>query len=57
MMTWLASHIGTIAVSAVLCAVVAGILVKMIRDKKSGRSSCGGNCGSCGHCSGGCHKH
>ena len=51
-MDWLASNAANIIVTAVLIAVVTLIVRKMIRDRKDGKSSCGGNCGSCGLCSG-----
>ncbi len=35
---------------AVLALVVGLIVRGMIRDKKAGKSSCGGNCGDCGLC-------
>lgn len=42
---------GTIIVGAILLAVVALICASMYRDKKSGKSSCGGDCKNCGgHC-------
>ena len=46
---------GTILVSLLLIGLVAGIIVKLRRDKKRGTCSCGGNCGCCpmGGC---CHK-
>lgn len=34
-------HIGDIIVGGILLAVVVSIILKMIRDKKAGRSSCG----------------
>ncbi|MCR5640347.1 MAG: FeoB-associated Cys-rich membrane protein [Lachnospiraceae bacterium] len=43
---------GTVVVLVILVAVVSGIIYKMYRDKKSGKTSCGGDCG---HCGGGCH--
>ncbi|MBE5908665.1 MAG: FeoB-associated Cys-rich membrane protein [Lachnospiraceae bacterium] len=43
---------GTAVVLAVLVAAVGGIIYKMVKDKKSGKNSCGGDCG---HCGGGCH--
>ena len=48
-MTW-----GSILVLAVIAVIVAAVIVKMIKDKKSGKSSCGGDCssrgGACGAC-------
>ena len=42
-------HIGDIIVGGILLVIVASIVVKMIRDKKAGRSSCGcgGGCSGC----------
>ena len=52
-----ASGGGTIVVSALLVLIVGLIVYKMIKDKKSGKSSCscGGSCSGCGM-SGSCHK-
>lgn len=48
---------GTFAVSTVLVIIVGLIIYKMIKDKKSGKSSCscGGSCSGCGM-AGSCHK-
>ena len=46
---------GTIAVSLALLALVACILIKLNRDRKQGKSSCGGSCGCC-PMAGSCHK-
>lgn len=40
-------YIGTVIVGALLLAAVAFVIVKMIKDKKSGKSSCGCNCPGC----------
>lgn len=57
MLAWFADNLGTIVVTLILIAIVALIIAKMIRDKKSGKSN--GGCG-CGfeHCAmhGKCHK-
>lgn len=55
MLQWLNNNIGSIIAVIVLVALVGAIIVKMVKDKKSGKSSCG--CG-CEHCamSGECHK-
>ena len=55
MLQWFPENAGTIAVSLILAAVVAAIIVKLRKDKRQGRSSCGGNCGCC-PMSGSCHK-
>lgn len=55
MLQWICENIGTIVVGLVLLAVVILIVRIMMRDKKQGKSSCGGNCASCGGCCA-CHK-
>lgn len=45
---------GTAVVLILLCGMVAVIVRKMIMDKKSGKSSCGGNCAGCGMA---CHQN
>ncbi len=55
MLQWISANIGTIVVGLILLAVVALIVRGMIRDKKQGKSSCGGNCAGCAGC-GSCHK-
>ncbi|WP_147612884.1 FeoB-associated Cys-rich membrane protein [Treponema pectinovorum] len=46
--------IGTIVISAVLVFIVASIIIKLIVNKKKGKSSCGCGCGCGGGCSS-CH--
>ena len=56
-MTWLSENIWTIIICAVLIAIVAAIIVNMVKKKKQGKSMvCG--CGNCKSCpmSGSCHK-
>lgn len=55
MFTWIAENIVTIAICAVLVAIVAAIIVSLIRDKKKGKSTCGCNCDHCAM-HGSCHK-
>ncbi len=54
MLAWLSDNIGTIIVSLILICIVTAVIVKMVKDKKSGKGSCG--CG-CEHCAmhGKCH--
>ena len=49
MAAWLAQNYGSIIVFTVLSAIVALIVIFMIRNKKKGKSacSCGGACGGC----------
>ncbi len=55
MFAWIIENIATIIVSLILIAIVALIVVKLVSDKKKGKSSCGGNCSLCAGCSS-CHK-
>ena len=55
MLQWISANIGTILISLVLLAAVALIIRSMMRDKKQGKSSCGGNCAGCAAC-GACHN-
>ena len=50
MVVWLAENLGTILVSVILIVIVAVIIRIMIRDKKMGKSTCGGSCASCKMC-------
>lgn len=54
MMAFLSKNIGTIVVLLIVIALVAAVVTKMIKDKKSGKSACGCNCSECGcgcsHC-------
>lgn len=54
MLDWMMSHIGTILVCGVLAAVVAVAIVSVLRDRKRGKSACGG---CCAHCAMNCHSH
>ncbi len=46
------SFMGTVLVLAVLLVVVGLIVRGMVKDRKQGKSSCGGDCASChGGCS------
>lgn len=44
---WITAHWIDIVLTLAVALVVALVIVKMIRDKKAGKSSCGCNCGSC----------
>lgn len=41
------NNLGTIIVALVVLLILVLVTVKMISDKKQGKSSCGGGCGSC----------
>ena len=55
MLEWLSLHGGTILICLVLLLVIAAILFSLRRDRKKGRSFCGGNCGHC-PMGGSCHR-
>ena len=50
MTAWLVENLGTILISIALIALVTVIIRTMIRDKKMGKSTCGGSCASCKMC-------
>lgn len=50
-MTW-----GSIVVLVIIAALVAAVIAKMIKDKKDGKPSCGGDCSSCGGACGACRN-
>lgn len=52
MLSWLSQYLGTIIICLVLVVVFGLLLWSLIRDKKKGKSSCGGCCSSCAM---GCH--
>ena len=51
MLNFIIDNIGSIIVSLVLVFIVILAARSVIKDKKSGKCSCGGSCGGCG---GGC---
>ena len=50
MFIWITENLGTIVVSAILIVIVTAAILKMIKDKRNGISSCGGNCTHCSMC-------
>ena len=46
-MAWILNNLSTILVGLVLLAVLGGIVLYMIRQRKRGESSCGCNCSHC----------
>ncbi len=55
MLTWLTNNLATILITLVLIAIVTAIIIGMRKDKKAGKSSCGGNCAHC-TMAGKCHQ-
>ncbi len=55
MLTWLAANAATIMICVILAVIVVAIIMKLIRDKRAGKSSCGCGCANCGM-QGMCHE-
>ena len=55
MFTWLSANLANILIVLVLAAIVTGVIIKLCRDKKKGKSSCGCNCAHCAM-HGACHQ-
>ena len=47
MLEWIASNIASIVVLLVVVLAVGAVAFKMIRNKKSGKSSCNCGCSGC----------
>lgn len=55
MLSWIQANLSTILVSVLLAALLAGIIIFMIKRKKEGKNSCGCGCSDCIHRND-CHK-
>ena len=55
MLSWFSSNWPTFLIVVILLAVVAGSVFAILHGRKTGKSSCGCNCGHC-PMSGACHK-
>lgn len=47
MLLWISENLATIVISGILLAIVVLIIYTMIRNKKSGKSTCGHGCQNC----------
>lgn len=47
MLEFLTANFGTIIVASVLALILIGIILKISKDKKSGKGSCGCGCSNC----------
>lgn len=56
MLNWIANNIATILISLGLLIIIFAIIVKLVKDKKKGKSSCGCNCAHCAM-AGSCHNN
>ena len=60
MLAYIASHMGYIVVTLALVLIVAAVIVRMVRDRKTGKGGCGCGCQGCpsaGLCHGGEQDH
>ncbi|MCI5683744.1 MAG: FeoB-associated Cys-rich membrane protein [Eubacteriales bacterium] len=55
MLAWLSENLATVIICAALIAVIAAIVIRLILNKKKGRSSCGCGCDNC-PMGGSCHQ-
>lgn len=55
MLNWIVNNLATILISLGLLLIVAAIVVKLVKDKKKCKSSCGCNCAHCAM-AGSCHN-
>lgn len=53
-MMWLYDNLATIVVGLIVLGVVILVARKLIKDKRQGKSSCGGGCAGCAM-NGQCH--
>ncbi|MEA4853473.1 MAG: FeoB-associated Cys-rich membrane protein [Christensenella sp.] len=54
MLEWFAQNGSTLLTGAVIAGVVVFLIIKLVRDKRRGKSGC--SCG-CKSCSGTCHSN
>ncbi|MBR6407517.1 MAG: FeoB-associated Cys-rich membrane protein [Clostridia bacterium] len=47
MLSWLTANLWTIVISLALLAAIAAIVIKLVGDKRKGRSSCSHGCANC----------
>ncbi|MBE6624578.1 MAG: FeoB-associated Cys-rich membrane protein [Ruminococcaceae bacterium] len=47
MFQFILDNIGTIAVSLLLLGIVCAIIIRSVRNKRQGKTSCGCGCSSC----------
>ncbi len=46
-MAWLGANLGSIIVALIVIAIIAFAAYSLIKDKKSGKGSCGCGCANC----------
>ena len=53
MLAWISVNLINILLTAAVVLIVGVLVFVMVRDKRAGKSPCGGSCGGCASC-GGC---
>ena len=53
MLAWFSANLINIVLTAAVGLIVGLLIYVMVRDKRAGKSPCGGSCGGCASC-GGC---
>ena len=56
MLEWLSQNWGTLVAGAVVLAIVAAVVIKIVRDKRQHKGGCSCGCAGCPG-AGVCHKH
>lgn len=56
MFAWIAAHLATLLVGLFLILLIVSVLIVIVRDRRSEKSSCGGSCQGC-PMGGNCHSH
>ena len=51
MLAWLSANLINIALMLAVALLVFVLVRSLIRDKRAGKSPCGGSCSGCGGCS------
>lgn len=54
MLAWLMNNLINIVICVVLVMVMGGIVLHMIRNRRTGKTSCGCGCDGCSACAAGC---
>lgn len=54
-MSWIIDNLGTIVVGLLLAAIVTAIIIRQVKLKKAGKTSCGCGCKNCAM-AGACHN-
>lgn len=47
MLAWIYQNLATIIISVIILAVVAAIIISMVRNRKKGKTACGCGCSNC----------